>query len=448
MRRREFLPLAATAALAGCLGERPATSTGTPPTVTGTPEMNTPADVDAPTEGFVAGNANFGLALSARLADAAPGENRFLSPYSVGVALAMTYAGARGQTREEMAAAMRFAPTGEALHEAVAALRSDLPLADTSGTPTPTPTPPSETPSDEGGAPFRLLGANALWGQTGYPFRQAFLDTLSRYYGAGLGEVDFAEAPDRARQRINAWVADHTEGEIPELFGPRSITTRTRLVLANAVYFRASWADTFSEEATEPRPFTALDGSTSEVPTMAESVKAPYATVDGDQVLRLPYEGGHTEMVLLLPAEGTFRSFERSLDAARLDELVAATERQEGTVRLPRFSFRTKLQLPDHLQAMGMESAFSSAADFTGMAEGDAGERLALDDVVHEATITVDEEGTEAAAATGVEVAAVSAPTDPFEMVLDRPFLFAVRHRATGAVLFLGRLVDAAAAQG
>jgi serpin B len=446
MRRRTFLPLAAGAALAGCLGLRDRPGAGTP--VPGAPSTGTPPDVEAPTEGLVSGNADFGLALLDRLADHEPDSNRFLSPYSVGVALAMTYAGARATTREEMAATMRFAPTGEDLHESVAALRSDLPLTDTSGTPTPTPTPPSETPTGQEGAPFRLLGANALWGQVEYPFRQAFLDALSRYYGAGLGRVDFGEHPDRARGRINAWVEDHTEGEIADLFPEGTITASTRLVLANAVYFRANWADTFREEATEPAPFIALDGSTSEVPTMTESVEAPYASVDGDQVVRLPYAGGDTEMVLLLPAPGTFRSFERSLDAARLDELVAATEQREGTVALPRFSFRSTLSLPEQLRAMGMETAFTGAADFTGMAEGSAGERLALDDVRHEATITVDEQGTEAAAATGVEVVAISAPADPFDVRFDRPFLFAVRHRPTGAVLFLGRLVDAGAAQG
>lgn len=450
MRRRAFLPLAASAALPGCLGvaDRPgADPPGAGSPVPGAPDVGTSPDVDAPTAGFVAGNADFGLALLDRLAEENPSENRFLSPYSAGVALAMTYAGARGATREEMAAAMRFSPTDDGLHESVAALRSALPLADTSGTPTPAPTPPSETPVEGQGHPFRLLGANAVWSQAGYPWRDAYLDTLETYYGAGLGTVDFAEHHERARQRINAWVADHTEGEIPTLFPEDSLTSITRMVLVNAVYFRANWADTFSEAATEPAPFAALDGSRSEVPMMQESVEAPYASVDGHQVLRLPYADGHTEMVILLPAEGSFRSFERSLDADRLDALVAATGSSEGSVALPRFSFRSRLSLSEHLRAMGMERAFSAGADFAGMAEGSAGERLALDDVLQEATVAVDEQGTEAAAATGVEVVAVSAPADPFELRCDRPFLFAVRHRPTGAVLFLGRLVDAGAAQ-
>lgn len=444
MRRRAFLPLAA-AALAGCLGSPDPQGAGTP--VPGAPEMETPPDVDAPTGPLVAGNADAGLTLLDRLAAEEPQVNRFLSPYSIGVALAMTFAGARGPTREGMAEAMRLTPADEGLHEAVAALRSDLPLAETSATPTPTPTPPSETPAESEGAPFRLLGANALWGQRDYPFREPFLDALSRYYGAGLGEVDFAEHADRARDRINAWVAEHTRGEIPALFPPDSITSVTRLVLANAVYFRANWADTFAEDATEQAPFTALDGSTTDVPMMRESVETPYAAVDGTRLVRLPYADGATEMVLLLPPADAFRAFERSLDAAQLDELVDATASREGTVALPRFTVRSKLSLPEHLAAMGMDTAFSGAADFTGMAEGTAGEQLALDDVRHEATVTVDEAGTEAAAATGVEVAAISAPADPFEVRFDRPFLFAVRHRPTGALLFLGRLVDAGAAQ-
>lgn len=451
MLRRAFLPLAASAALPGCLGVADGPG-GDPPgagsPVPGAPEDGTPQDVDAPTAGFVSGNADFGLALLDRFAEEAPDENRFVSPYSVGIALAMTYAGARAQTRDEMAAALRFAPTDDGLHESVAALRSALPLADTAGTPTPTPTPQSETPVEGQGYPFRLVGANAVWSQAGYPWRQDYLDTLETYYGAGLGTVDFADHHERARERINSWVADRTEGKIPTLFPENSLSALTRMVLVNAVYFRANWADTFDEQATESGTFTALDGSTSEVPKMQESVEAPYASVDGTQVLRLPYANGRTEMVLLLPEEGSFRPFERSLDADRLDALVAATESCEGSVALPRFSIRSKLSLPDYLQAMGMERAFSGGADFTGMAEGDAGERLKLDDVLHEATVIVDEQGTEAAAATGVEVVAVSAPADPFEMHLERPFLFAIRHRPTGAVLFLGRLVDAGAAQG
>ena len=176
---------------------------------------------------------------------------------------------------------------------------------------------------------------------------------------------------------------------------------------------------------------------------MHESVDVPYAEVNGHQILQLPYAGADIDMVIVLPAEGEFRSFERSLDASRLADLLSATESREGDLALPRFEVRSDLSLPNYLKAMGMERAFTRQADFTGMATGSGGEKLKLDDVRHEATVTVDEQGTEAAAATGVEVVLVSAPANPFEMTVDRPFLFAIRHRPTGAVLFLGRMVDA-----
>lgn len=451
-RRRLLCALAGVSALplTGCV--TPTRSATRSPTPSGFPEVGTPPSIDAPTDPFVRGNVDFGLALQQRLADEEPDANRFISPYSIAVALGIAYAGARRATREEMAEALRYRPGDEGLHRAVAALRSALPLGDTSGTPTPTPTPTETTTEGSGGGdngrPFRLLGANAAWAQVEFPFSQAYVDLLEQFYAVGLGTVDFESNHRAARRRINAWVGDRTRGEIPELFPPGSLSNLTRLVLTNAVYFRANWADTFAEENTEPGPFTALDGSTTAVPMMRESVEVPYAEVGGHQVAQLPYAGADVDMVVLLPPEGEFRAFERSLDAARLEELIAATESREGDLIFPRLEDRSSLSLPEYLEAMGMKRAFSGGADFSGMLAQGADARLKLDDVRHEATVTVDEQGTEAAAATGVEVVLVSATTNPFELVVDRPFLFAIRHRPTGAVLFLGRVVDAGAAQG
>ncbi|WP_435174582.1 serpin family protein [Halorussus sp. AFM4] len=450
-RRRLLSALAGVGAagLAGCLGADSAPSAATAPDPAGSPAPATPdggglPDVDAPTDEYVAGNADFGLALLGRLADDAPNENRFLSPYSVGVALAMTYAGARGETRTELAETMRFRPTGEALHESVAALRADLPLSDGSAEEDETSTTGDSTGDD--GAPFRLSGANALWGQSAYPFREEFLTTLERYYGAGLGRVNFRKRPEKARKAINGWVADRTEERIPDLFPEGTIDARTRLVLANAVYFRANWADTFDEAATEPGEFTALDGSTDEVPMMRQKAAFGFTEADGAKVLKLPYAGGTTEMALLLPPRERFRAFERSLDADRLADLLDATEERKVDVRLPQFEFRSKLKLAKRLAAMGMPTAFTRRANFDGMAEGDADANLELGSVLHEAYVRVDEQGTEAAAATGVEVVNTSATPNPPTFRADRPFLFVVRHRPTCAVLFLGRVADAAAA--
>ncbi|MFB6104204.1 MAG: serpin family protein [Halobacteriaceae archaeon] len=452
MDRRRFLEacslagLGATAGCAGVVAPRTDGASGSPPTFEGAPDRGPLPQVEAPTEGFVTGNTGFGFALQARLADQAPMENRFLSPYSIGVALAMVYAGARGQTREEMAETLRYHPTDEGLHRSIAALRADLPFGDPDRTPTPTPT-TNENPQhgESKKMPFQLLAANAAWFQTGFPIREAYRRTLTEYYGITAGRVDFEDHHERARRQINAWVADQTRQEIPELFPPDSLAARTRLVLANAVYFQASWADRFTADATEPASFTALDGSTQEVSMMHEHMTVPYGRVDGHEIIELPYAGPGVDMVVVLPEAGRFREVERSLTPRRFAALLDATEQREGDVVLPRFQHRSSLSLPEYLQAMGMQRAFSGRAEFSGISP--AGEDLAIGDVQHEATITVDEEGTEAAAATGVEVVLVSAPANPFEFRADRPFIYAIRHRSTGAILFLGRLVDAAAAQ-
>ncbi|MFC4448303.1 serpin family protein [Halorussus aquaticus] len=440
------LAAAGAAGLAGCVSADSAPSAGTGPDPASVPETSVPEDVDAPTESYVAGNADFGLALLDRLADDAPNQNRFVSPYSLGVALAMTYAGTRGETRTNVAETMRFSPTGEDLHRSVAALRAALPLGD--GDESAPQTTTGETTDETGetgnedGAAFRFVGANALWGQEEFPFREAFLGTLERHYGAGLGRADFAETPDEARQAINGWVADRTREKIPELFPEGTIDHRTRLVLANAVYFRANWAETFDEEDTEPREFTTLDGTNVEAPTMHQSERFPFADVDGVKVLELPYAGEDADMTLLLPPRDEFREFERGLDAARLGELLDATETREVEVRLPKFEFRSSLELSERLEAMGMTTAFTRSANLDGMADGDADANLKLGSVVHEAYVGVDEQGTEAAAATGVEAEFTAAAPDPATFAADRPFLFAIRHRPTNAPLFLGRVAD------
>lgn len=445
MNRRSFLAacgVGGTAGIAGCSGVLTPPSDGSlPPPRDGPVQANLP-EVEAPTDPFVSGNQEFGFALHHRLVNTNPAENLFLSPYSIGVALAMTYAGAREQTRTEIADTLRFQPRGIGLHESIAALRNSLPFGNPKATPTPTTTasPLSEGPKH----PFTLSSANAVWLQTGFPVQQSYTDRLKQFYATTTGRVDFSTDPTEARQQINAWVADRTQDEIPELFPPNSLSPDTRLVLANAVYFEANWADTFQESATKPTPFTAIDGGVADVPMMHERLTVPYASVDGHEIVQLPYAGPDVEMVVMLPEQGSFRSFEQSLTTERFNELLAATEQRKGDLALPRFQFRSSLSLPATLKSMGMERPFTATANFNGITQQ---ANLKLGDVQHEATVTVDERGTEAAAATGVEVVLVSAPANPWEMVVDRPFLFAIRHRPTGTVLFLGRVVDAAAAQ-
>lgn len=439
--RRELL--AATGGLlglAGCLGDlggttSPAPDPLTPASAEGTDTPSTPTEADL--EQLLDGNTGLALELHARIAGENPETNALAAPYSVSTALAMTYAGARGTTAEEMAETCGFPPVNP--HATVA--RLDDQVDHDSSTPTP-------SPSGENDVPFQIDTVNALWGQDGYPFSDAFLRTLATYYGAGLRPVDFASNPDRERQRINDWVAEETNDRITDLLPKGSVDTLTRLVLTTAVYFRANWARTFSEKATEQRSFTALDGSTSEVATMFSSGHYPYAEVGGHQVLELPYEHDDYGMVVVLPPEGRFRQTERSIDVERLREWFEALSVRDGSLYLPKFTVRSGVKLDDHLAAMGMPIAFdSNTADFSGMVDRDESD-LYLSSVYHQTFVEVAEWGTEAAGATAAVVSDTSAPADPFELRVDRPFLFCIRHRPTDSVLFLGRVVDAAAAQG
>ena len=394
-----------------------------------------PAVSDDALEALVDGVNAFSLALLDELAD---GEetNHFASPYSVSLALAMAWAGARGETETAMADALAFPHEQEQLHETFNALSQSLEEVPDDG-----------DDEDEDATEFTLRIANAIWGHADYPFGDAFLETLARNYGAGLRTLDFEGAPEPSRAEINDWVAEETEDKIEEVLPEGSIHGDTKLVLTNAIYFLANWANQFDEDETEDGTFTALDGSESTVPMMHQHLRTHYAAVDGHQVLELPYEGDAT-MVVFLPAEGEFEAFRDALDVDRLDELLEATADASGDLALPRFEFESSFSVRDALAALGMEVAFTNQADFTGMLESDASApSLMIEDVYHDAYVAVDEEGTEAAAATGVTMVPTSAPAETFDVTVDRPFLFAIRDEATGCLLFLGQVVDAGEAQ-
>ena len=438
MNRRDVLALSgalAAAALAGCTGggsARTETPTETPTdTPTEDPPTNEPSVDDEPLAELSAGNAAFALDLHEHLA-AEDGGNLFLSPYSISVALAMTFAGARGETREQMAETLHYT-LGEDVHPAFADLRAALESRETTEDPV----------ENEEVDAFQLAAANALWGREGYPFDEDYITLLDEHYGAGLRRADFAGDPDGERERINDWVADATEDRIEDLLPPDSISAQTVLVLTNAIYFMASWYQEFDPENTEDDTFTALDGSESTIPFMHQNLRTNHASVEGAEAVELPYVGQDVSMVLILPDD--LREFERELDADRLFGVFEELGDARGDLALPKFEYETEVQLSEALADLGMPVAFGGDADFGGMVDGDGD--LWIDEVFHQAFVSVDEEGTEAAAATAV-VMEESAPPEWGEMRFDRPFLFCIRDRPTDAVLFLGRVVDAGKAQG
>mgnify|MGYP000909768649 FL=1 len=277
-----------------------------------------------------------------------------------------------------------------------------------------------------------------MWGQEDFTFLPEFLDTLALNYGAGLRLVDYRDeaARERARQAINAWVAQATENTIQDLFAPGALTPDTRLVLANAIYFRGEWATPFNPDSYEA-PFTLLSGETISVTTMSRRTLTASVSGPGYQAISLPYQGGRAEMLIVVPDAGEFAAFEAALTPERLDEIAAALEPGDVKVYLPRFQFRTELSLKGTLADLGLDAAFDpQRADFSGM----TGEpNLHIADVVHKAFVAVDELGTEASAATGLTFEVVSMP---LEVRADRPFFFAIRDTTTGALLFLGRVTD------
>ncbi len=376
---------------------------------------------------LVDGNSAFAFDLYQALSDQEG--NLFYSPYSISLALAMTYAGARGETEEQMADTLQFTLPQDRLHPAFNGL--DLELASRGE---------GAAGKDEKG--FRLNIVNAIWGQKDFEFLAEFLDVLAENYGAGLRLLDFINYPEESRITINDWVSDQTEGRIKDLIPQGVIDALTRLVLTNAIYFNAAWLNPFNEELTGDGTFHLLDGTEVTVPMMMQTESLGYAEGDGYQVVELPYDGDQLSMVIFIPETDRFEEFEDSLDAAGVSGMVQDVEYREVALTMPTFEFESEFSLAETLAAMGMPIAFSAAADFSGM----TGNRdLAIAEVLHKAFVSVDEAGTEAAAATAVVMRLTAAPEEPVEVTVDHPFIFLIRDVETGAILFVGRVVDSSA---
>ncbi len=417
---RWFLILAALVGLVACMPISSAQEVQSDK-----PRIVSPDVVDAELAQLVQDNQAFALDLYRALK--AQDGNLFYSPHSISVALAMTYAGARNETARQMAAVMHFTQSQDRLHPAFNAL--DLALNSRG----------KEAQGKDSQA-FRLNVVNAIWGQRGYEFLPAFLDTLGEHYGSGLRILDFARDPETSRVTINNWVSEQTESRIKDLLPKGIIDEMTRLVLTNAIYFNAAWAHPFTPQETTDGTFYLLDGSEVVAPMMRQTEMFGYAERDGLQVVELPYNGYELSMVIVLPQKGQLARLEDELDAKTLDTLLSELTDHKVMLALPRFKVESELGLAKMLQALGMVDAFDLArADLSGM---DGTTDLFIQDVVHKAFVDVDEAGTEAAAATAVVVGLKAAPIEPVVMTVDHPFVFFIRDIQTGAVLFVGRIVD------
>lgn len=378
-------------------------------------------------EMVVQGNNEFALKLYAGLR--AQEGNLFLSPYSISTALAMTYAGARGRTEAQMAEVLHF-PTarGEApldpaqFHLAFGAIINDL-----------------NQRAEK--ADFQLSVANALWGQKGYAFLAEFLELVEARYEGKLTEVDFVRATEQARTTINGWVEEKTNDKIKELIQPGVLDQMTRLVLTNAIYFKGNWAKQFEEDRTSEAPFTLAGGEKVDAAMMNQSGDFPYMEAEDFQALELPYVNDELSMIVLLPKKTDgLAEFEKRLTAEDLGKWLAKLRKREVVVSLPKFEMTRQFSLASVLKSMGMTDAFSRGADFSGM----SGSRdLFISAVIHKAYVDVNEEGTEAAAATAVTVKLTSVlPDRRVVFRADHPFLFLIRDNKSGSILFIGRVMN------
>lgn len=369
------------------------------------------------------GNNRFALELYHQIRGDEP-TNLFFAPGSISTAMGMTYAGARGETEAEMGRVFHFTQSQEELHRAFAVLNRVFGTAE-----------------EKRG--YQLAVANRLWGQEGCGFLPEFLKVTREDYGAELEQVDFAGQVEQARSRINTWVEQQTAGAIRDLIPSGALNSQNRLVVTNAIYFKGTWSEPFDEGRTEDAPFHVTPDERLDVPLMSHEGVFPYWAGEGLAALDLPYGSGDLSMLVLLPdgIEG-LASLESQLNVANVTRWESSLRRATVQVDLPRFKLTSQFELASILRAMGMVRAFAPGqADFSGM---DGRRDLFVSAVIHKAFVDVNEEGTEAAAATGMVMRASAAmlPRQPIVFRADHPFLFLIRDKGTGSILFIGRLVN------
>jgi serpin B len=363
------------------------------------------------------------------------GENQFYSPYSISQALAMMYAGARGDTAQQMADTLHYTLPNASLHPAFGELGDELASRS------------KDMESGEGNN-VQLSVANALWGQQGYQFMSHYLDLLAEDYGSELRTLDMVGQPVSASEEINDWVAEATGDKIKKVITPGDLGEDIRLVLASAIYLDADWKYTFKEASTKDQPFYLLYGEDTMVPMMQQNEDFLCAEGEGYQAVELPYDGGELSMVILLPREGWFEAFDEALDADLIKEIIWRLGNHEVVLSMPKFKFDAEFSLGSTLSDMGMPLAFSArGADFTGISEGSE-IPLFIGGALHKAYVSVDELGTEAATVTVSSHITTSISPPPVVITIDRPFIFFIRDIQTGAILFVGRVTNPATMTG
>jgi len=371
----------------------------------------------------VAGNNLFAIDLYKELSR--QDGNLFFSPISMSIALAITYAGANTNTEAQMAEVLHFSINQSKLHPAFSDILKSLNVG-----------------TKRSG--YRLITANRLWGQYGYEFLDNFINITDEYYEGGFKKVDFTIDREITRKKINQWVEEKTEEKIKNLIGEGVLHPLTRLVITNAIYFKGMWMSQFDESKTEDRSFNLLDGEIVKVPMMTQTDDFNYFETDNLKILEILYAGGEVSMVVLLPKKKDgLKALERSIDAKNVRMWLAGLKKRETLVFMPKFKMDSSFFLKDTLSSMGMTDAFSpEIADFSGIAEG---RDLFISNVIHKAFVDVNEEGTKAAAATGIVMDTTSIE-EPIKKIAyfnaDHPFVFIIRDRRTKSILFLGRVTD------
>lgn len=369
-------------------------------------------------QGIVAGNNELAFDLYKQMTLNNNDTNVFYSPISISTALAMTYAGARGETEKQMAKTLHFTLDQQHLHPAYFELMKSL----------------------KNQKEYELHIANALWGQTGYKFLNDFVSLTNNYYEAGFKEVNFKNNTEGSRREINHWVEEQTKEKIKELIPEKILKPSTRLVLTNAIYFKGSWAHKFDTKKTLEIPFKTTSGRKIQVPTMMTQNDLNYTENNMFQILELPYSGNKLSMVILLPKENQkLEQLEKILTANTIETWLGDLRKEKIDLFLPKFKIAYNLNLNDALKSLGMKDAFDETANFSGMT---GYHDLYISRVLHKAFVDVNEEGTEAAAATAVIMEFKSMPSKSLIFKADHPFIFLIRDISTGNIVFIGRIMN------